>query len=48
MQRQQAAAGTAGRRPRAVAEECRTLYVEAADPEGFPRGWRFPTSTPVR
>ncbi|MDT0460392.1 iron-containing redox enzyme family protein [Streptomyces sp. DSM 41527] len=36
MQCQQAAAGTAGRRPRAVAEECRTLYAEAADPEGFP------------
>ncbi|MFG2528983.1 iron-containing redox enzyme family protein [Streptomyces sp. NPDC048516] len=36
MQRQQSAAGTAGLRPRAVAEECRTLYVQAADPEGFP------------
>ncbi|MCZ1010268.1 hypothetical protein O1L68_29850 [Streptomyces lydicus] len=36
MQRQQAAAGTAGRRPRDFAEQCRTLYVEAADPEGFP------------
>lgn len=36
MQRQQAAAGTAARRSRAVAEDCRTLYAQSADPEGFP------------
>ncbi|MFC5220526.1 iron-containing redox enzyme family protein [Streptomyces coerulescens] len=35
MQRQQATAGPADHRSRAGAPDCRTLYVQAADPEGF-------------
>ncbi|SEP97557.1 Iron-containing redox enzyme [Streptomyces sp. yr375] len=36
MQRQQAETGTAGLRSRVAAADCRTLYVQVADPEGIP------------